>query len=178
MSDGKRVPDQVILIGPPGAGKSTVGGLLARETASNFVDTDQQIESKIGKKIAEIFIEDGEEPFREVEKKVVLEALAGSKGVIALGGGAVLSDEVQEELMRAKQEGKSEVLFLDVTIAYAAPRVGFNKERPLLLVNPRASWQELMNKRRPIYSSLATRIIDTNERTPDEVVAAIIAGWE
>jgi shikimate kinase len=88
-----------------------------------------------------------------------------------------MSEVVEKRIGSLKSEGDCEVIFLDVTIAYAAPRVGFNRERPLLLVNPRASWQELMNKRRPIYSRLATRIVDTNEDAPDQVVAKIISGW-
>jgi len=177
MNDRGIRPKSIVLIGPPGAGKSTVGGLLAREIEQDFVDTDQEIESREGKKISEIFVEDGEPHFREIEEVVVLDVLKRSSGVIALGGGAVLSDSVQEELQRMKDSSECEVLFLDVTIAYAAPRVGFNKERPLLLVNPRVSWQELMNKRRPIYTSLASRIIDTNERRPEDVVTEIMAQW-
>ena len=168
-------PHLIILIGPPGAGKSTVGGLLAREIGCDFLDTDRVIEERLGKKISEIFVEDGESFFREVEEQVVLESLESFHGVIALGGGSILSERVRSRLEEAGSE--MEVLFLDVSIAYAAPRVGFNRERPLLMVNPRAQWQELMNHRRPIYISLADRTIDTNERTPDQVVDAIIDGW-
>ncbi len=88
-----------------------------------------------------------------------------------------MSESVEREIGVMKGADDCEVLFLDVTIAHAAPRVGFNKERPLLLINPRASWQELMNKRRPVYTRLASRVIDTNGNSPDEVVANIISGW-
>lgn len=177
MMGSTDVPQRIVLIGPPGAGKSTVGELLAQELEVNFTDTDREIEMQSGKSISEIFVEDGEAQFRKVEEEVVLHSLAEKSGVIALGGGAVMSEMVEREIDRLKSIGRCEVLFLDVTIAYAAPRVGFNRERPLLLVNPRASWQELMNKRRPIYSRLATRTVDANEDRPDQVVAKIRSEW-
>jgi shikimate kinase len=177
MTESLVIPRRIILIGPPGAGKSTVGGLLARDLGIDFTDTDHEIELRTGKKISEIFVEDGEPHFRKIEEEVVLQSLLDARGVIALGGGAVMSEVVEKRIGSLKREEDCEVIFLDVTIAYAAPRVGFNRERPLLLVNPRASWQELMNKRRPVYSRLASRIVDTNEDAPDQVVAKIISGW-
>lgn len=162
----------IVLIGPPGAGKTTVGGLLARELGLLFRDSDQAIEEKLGKKISEIFVEEGEPFFRDHESAVVTDLLDDPTGVIALGGGAVLTKAVQDALERCKSQG-TDVIFLDVSIAHAAPRVGFNKERPLLMVNPRGSWQELMNKRRPLYEGISTRIIDTNGSTPEEVVEKI-----
>jgi shikimate kinase len=177
MTESLVIPRRIILIGPPGAGKSTVGGLLARDLGVDFTDTDHEIELRTGKKISETFVEDGEPNFRKIEEEVVLQSLLDARGVIALGGGAVMSEVVEKRIGSLKREEDCEVIFLDVTIAYAAPRVGFNRERPLLLVNPRASWQELMNKRRPVYSRLASRIVDTNEDAPDQVVAKIISGW-
>jgi shikimate kinase len=174
-----KAPEASILIGPPGAGKSTVGGLLAREVEIPFVDSDALIEKEQSKTISEIFVEEGESFFRELEERAVLGLLEKPQGVIALGGGAILSEKVAARLrtLTDMSAGKVEVLFLDVSIAHAAPRVGFNRERPLLMVNPRGSWQELMNKRRPIYESLATRIIDTNSCTPEDVVRMIVDGW-
>lgn len=160
--------NSLVLIGPPGAGKSTIGKSLARTLELNFIDTDQEIERKTGKKIAEIFLEDGELEFRKVEKDVVLQALMAEDAVISLGGGSVLDLETQERLKEMQQ-----VIFLDVSISNAAPRVGFNRERPLLLGNPRQQWLQLMEKRRPIYEALAKRVISTDNRKVNEVVAEL-----
>lgn len=160
--------NSLVLIGPPGAGKSTIGKSLARTLKLNFIDTDQEIERKTGKKIAEIFLEDGEAEFRKVEKDVVLQALMAEDAVISLGGGSVLDLDTQERLKEMQQ-----VIFLDVSISNAAPRVGFNRERPLLLGNPRQQWLQLMEKRRPIYEALANRIISTDNRKVNEVVAEL-----
>ena len=163
-----------ILIGPPGAGKSTVGGLLAREWGVRFLDTDSLVEESAGKKVSQIFIEDGERKFRELEEEIVLRSIEEEASdvsrpvVLALGGGSVLSERVQKSLT-----GRRDVLFLDVSLSNAAPRVGFNRERPLLLINPRQQWQELMNQRRPIYQALAAQRIDTNEKSPQEIVQEI-----
>lgn len=162
----------IVLVGPPGAGKTTVGGLLARRLNDDFIDTDQLIETETGKKISDIFVEEGESAFRAIEEKVVLATLTSFKGVISLGGGSVLSPKVQELLKSSN--ARQLVIYLDVSISHAAPRVGFNKERPLLMINPRAQWQELMNSRRPIYLSVADEVVDTNNRTPDVIVDEIV----
>lgn len=176
MTTDRRGPVAIVLIGPPGAGKTTVGGLLARDLKLPFFDSDHLIEGELGKKIADIFVEEGEALFRENESRVVVKLLQEPKGVIALGGGAILSHGVEAGLERCKALG-AEIIFLDVGIAHAAPRVGFNKERPLLMVNPRGSWQELMNKRRPHYERMSSRIVDTNGCTPEEVVEKIKSIW-
>ncbi len=161
--------EQIILIGPPGAGKSSVGKLLAVELGRDFVDTDHLIETKSGKKISDIFLEDGEASFREFERDVVLSSLSEIDGVIALGGGSVLDPGVADELSK-----KSSVVYLEVSISNAAPRVGFNKERPLLLGNPRQQWLALMESRRAIYESLAKLRVSTDNKKPKEVVAEIM----
>lgn len=161
--------EQIILIGPPGAGKSSVGKLLAVELGRDFVDTDHLIETKSGKKISDIFLEDGEASFREFERDVVLSSLREVDGVIALGGGSVLDPGVADELSK-----KSSVVYLEVSISNAAPRVGFNKERPLLLGNPRQQWLALMESRRAIYESLAKLRVSTDNKKPKEVVAEIM----
>ena len=167
-----QVKKSIVLVGPPGSGKTTVGGLLARRLNLAFLDTDQLIEKETGRKISEIFVEDGEEAFRALEEKAVCDALTNFEGVLSLGGGSILSSKVQALLKTGKETRR--VILLDVSISNAAPRVGFNKERPLLLINPRAQWQELMNKRRPIYLFIANQVVDTNDHSPDEVVDEIV----
>jgi hypothetical protein len=160
---------KAVLIGPPGAGKSSVGRALAKLWECEVFDTDAEIERVSGKKIADIFTEDGEPAFRAIEKEVVLSALKFQPGVIALGGGSVLDQDVADYL----QSNSLPVFYLEVTISQAAPRVGFNKERPLLAMNPRQQWMQLMEKRRPIYESLATRSFNTDNRKPTEVAREI-----
>ena len=160
---------KAVLIGPPGAGKSSVGRQLAKLWECEIFDSDAEIEKVSGKKIADIFTDDGEPAFRTIEREVVLEALKSAPGVVALGGGSVLDPIVNEYL----QGSSIPVLYLEVSISQAAPRVGFNKERPLLAMNPRQQWMQLMEKRRPIYEGLATRRFNTDNRKPAEVAREI-----
>lgn len=159
----------IVFVGPPGSGKSTVGRALAQKLNRNFVDTDAVIEETTGKKIADIFLINGEEEFRRIEREVVLSALQSQDSVISLGGGSVLDENVQSAL-----SSLPEVIFLDVSISNAAPRVGFNRDRPLLLGNPRQQWIALMEKRRPIYERIATRTISTDNRKAHEIVAELL----
>ena len=160
---------KIVLIGPPGAGKSSIGKALAKELNLNFIDSDSEIEKLSHKKISEIFIEDGEPAFRLLEVDVVRRVLADFDGVISLGGGAPINPEIQEVLGRANYP----VIFIDVSIAQAATRIGFNKDRPLLLVNPRQQWISLMNDRRPIYEKLASQTISSDNQKPHEVAKQI-----
>jgi shikimate kinase len=164
------MPPRVILIGPPGAGKSSVGKSLARLLNNQFVDTDYVIAEQENMSISEIFVDKGEPYFREKELEVLLNQINTHTGVLSLGGGAPLSELAQSAI---KSCG-APVVFLDVTLAGAAPRVGFNRDRPLLLGNPRAQWQELMNVRRPIYESLAHHCVVTDKLTPNEAATQIV----
>jgi shikimate kinase len=160
---------RIVLIGAPGSGKSTVGHALAAHLQWPFIDTDELIELKANKKITDIFVVDGEEIFRAMEFETLKEVLQESSAVISLGGGAPISPQAQDEL---KKSG-STIIFLDVSLATAAPRVGFNRDRPLLLGNPRAQWQALSDKRRPIYEDLATHAVKVDDMNVDEIVAVI-----
>ena len=159
----------IILIGPPGAGKSSVGKALAKKLSLNFLDSDKVVEEKSGKSIPEIFITDGEPAFREMEKAVVIDLIENQDGVIALGGGSVMDLEVSKRLLPM-----ANVDFLDVSISNAAPRVGFNRDRPLLLGNPRQQWIALMEKRRSTYEALAKARVSTDNKKPVEVVEEIV----
>lgn len=161
---------KVIIFGPMGAGKTRVGQALALRLGLPFKDTDQLIEADQGKTINEIFVEDGEPHFRLVEESIVIDAIIDFDGVLSLGGGAVMNDETRKVLLGAN----SLRVFLDISLAAVAPRVGFNTERPLLLVNPRQKWQELMTERRPIYSSLANLQIDVSDKNVEEIVDEIV----
>jgi len=163
--------NQIILIGPPGAGKSTIGHSLAKKMKVKFADTDALIEAKLDKKISDIFVDLGEPVFRTEELIVLAEVLQSDNGVVSLGGGAPISPQAQELL----RNSGAIVIFLDISLGKAAARVGFNRDRPLLLGNPRAQWNELMNSRRPIYESLATAVIPVDDRSVNEICADILA---
>ncbi len=160
---------RAVVIRPPGAGKTTVARGLAEALGVDWHDTDEAIEAATGKSIADIFVDHGETHFRELERVEVSRALAAVGGVVSLGGGAPLDPDTEAAL------AGHTVVFLDVGIADAARRIGFDGSRPLLLVNPRASWTKMMKERRSTYERLATLRVDTAGRTPDEVVADIVA---
>ena len=158
---------RIVLIGAPGSGKTTVGHALAAHLQWPFIDTDALIELKADKKITDIFVVDGEEHFRALEFQVLKEVLQEDSAVISLGGGAPIPAVAQDEIRKSD----STVIFLDVSLATASPRVGVHRDRPLLLGNPRAQWQALSDKRRPIYEELATHSIKVDDMNVDEIVA-------
>ncbi|MFJ1705235.1 shikimate kinase [Kitasatospora sp. NPDC088346] len=162
----------VVLVGPPGAGKSTVGRLLAARLGVAFRDTDADIEELAGKPIPEIFVDEGEPHFRELEVRAVRDAVQGHPGVLALGGGAVMA-----EATRAVLAGLP-VVFLEVALGDAVKRVGLDAPRPLLAINPRARWRELMDVRRPVYRAVATAVVDTEGRTAEQVADAVLEALE
>ncbi|CAB4572042.1 unannotated protein [freshwater metagenome] len=161
---------RIVLIGPPGAGKSTVGKALSKELDCAFLDSDKEIEARSNKKIIDIFVEDGEPKFRLIEEEIVSKLLQEFEGVLSLGGGAPMNMQVQQIL----NEADYPIIFLDVSISQAANRVGFNKERPLLLINPRQQWINLMATRRATYEALSKEIVSTDSKKPVEVAKEII----
>ncbi|MGO1316544.1 MAG: shikimate kinase [Cellulomonadaceae bacterium] len=165
---------RVVLIGPPGSGKSTTARALGALTGWDVRDTDDDVVVVAGKPITEIFVDDGEPHFRELEREAVTTALATHTGILALGGGAVL-DALTQSALDAYVTAGGVVVFLDVTLQYAAPRVGFNRSRPLLLGNPRAQWQQMMNARRAVYEAISTHQLLTDAKRPADVAAEIHA---
>lgn len=164
----------IVLIGPPGSGKSTVGRSIARRLNRKFIDTDSVIEEKSKRKISDIFVDEGEEFFRKLELDVLEETLLVPDSIISLGGGAPIKQEAQDLIVGSNVY----VVFLDISLAAAAPRVGFNRDRPLLLGNPRAQWQSLNEIRRPIYEKLATMSIKVDDMSVDQIVGVIIPAYE
>ncbi|MEV7115527.1 3-dehydroquinate synthase [Streptomyces anulatus] len=162
----------VVLVGPMGVGKSTVGELLAARLGTTYRDTDADVVAEAGKPIAEIFYDEGEEHFRALERRAVEAAVAGHTGVLSLGGGAVL-DATTRELLAGRP-----VAYLSMDVDEAVRRVGLGAARPLLAVNPRRQWRELMDARRHLYEEVARTVVATDEHTPEEVAQAIIDALE
>lgn len=161
-----------VLCGPMGAGKTSVGHALGRRWGVELRDTDQDVEQRAGAPIPDIFRNQGEDAFRRLEHEAVAAALAEHRGVLALGGGAVLRADTQAELADYVAGG-GVVVFLDVSIAYAAPRVGLDESRPLLMGDPRQRWIDIMRERRETYESVATMRTLTDGMTAGEVAREI-----
>ncbi|WP_327745780.1 shikimate kinase [Streptomyces europaeiscabiei] len=155
-----------------GVGKSTVGQLLAERLGVAYRDTDDDIVAEQGRAIAEIFVDEGESAFRAIEKRAVHRALAAHDGVLALGGGAILDADT-----RALLAGQR-VVYLSMDVEEAVKRTGLNAARPLLAVNPRKQWRELMEARRNLYEEVATAVVATDGRTPEEVTRAALDALE
>jgi shikimate kinase len=153
----------VVLVGNPGSGKTTVGKAVAKQLGVAFRDTDRDIEQVSGSSISDIFIEQGEEHFRELERAAVTRALHEHDGVLALGGGAILSSETRARLNHCT------VGYLRVGLAAAMQRLHMNRSRPLLVGNVRGRWQQLAQERDPLYEEVATFSVSTDNRTPQEV---------
>jgi shikimate kinase len=157
-----------VIVGAPGAGKTTVGRAVARALGVGFRDTDADVVAATGRSVADLFLLEGEDEFRRLEAVAVAEALAGHDGVLALGGGAVLAETTRELL------AGHVVVFLDVGLADAASRVGMARDRPLLLGNPRGQLLAMLDARRPVYQGVATVIVSTDGRGIDEVTASVL----
>jgi shikimate kinase len=160
---------RTVLVGPPGAGKSTVGRLLAERWGCRFTDSDEVIEETEGRTVSTIFVEDGEARFRALEHEVIAGLLTDAEGVIAVGGGAVLDVRTREALAAER------VVLLETGIAEAAARVGLNRDRPLLVGNVRGTLTMLLKERAPLYHEVADVTVTTDGRTPAEVADAVEA---
>ncbi|WP_326726272.1 MULTISPECIES: shikimate kinase [unclassified Streptomyces] len=155
-----------------GVGKSTVGALVAERLGCAYRDTDEDIVGAEGRTIADIFVDEGEPVFRAIEKRAVHRALAEHDGVLALGGGAILDEETRALL------GGHQVVYLSMDVEEAVKRTGLNAARPLLAVNPRRQWRDLMEARRHLYTEVARAVVATDDRTPEEVAQAVLDALE
>jgi shikimate kinase len=159
----------LVLVGPPGAGKTTVGRVLARRLGVEFTDVDAIIVERAGKSISDMFLQDGEDAFRALERQVVAEALTDTDGVLALGGGSVLAAQTRERLRGHR------VVHLQVGVTDGLRRTGMSTARPLLAgVNPRATFKALLEARAPLYREVATVVVDTGRRSANQVARAVL----
>jgi shikimate kinase len=164
----------LVLVGPPASGKTTVGTGVAEILGVAFRDTDADVEAVAGTTVADVFVQHGERYFRELEEQAVARALAEHEGVLALGGGAVTSAATRALLVAHGRQGGA-VVWLDVDLPSAARRVGLSRDRPILGVNPRAMLRTMLEQRAPLYGEVATLTVATGGRTPEDVVAEVLA---
>jgi shikimate kinase len=158
-----------VLIGPPGAGKTSVGPLLAERLGTSFRETDADISAAAGQPVSDIFIEQGEPAFRQLEREAAARALREHGGVLALGSGAVLDPDIQHRL-----EGLP-VIYLAAGFATIARRMGLDRPRVVIPGNPRGRLRAMLEERRPLYEQLATATVETDDLDPDELAAEISA---
>ncbi|HSZ42250.1 MAG TPA: shikimate kinase [Trebonia sp.] len=158
----------VVLVGPPGAGKSSVGKRLASQLGVPFADTDDLVARAAGKPVGDIFVEDGELVFRELERAAVqqgLDAVARDGGVLALGSGAVLDPDIRRMI------GTRTIVYLEAGFATVAKRTGMDRPRVVIPGNPRGQLRAMLDERRPVYAALASVTVSTDAMAPEEVAA-------
>lgn len=169
MTDQRSTPHNVILIGFMGTGKTSIGRQVAQSLGFEFVDTDEQIVELVGKPITEIFSEEGEDYFREMETKILRSAASSGNKVISTGGGAVLREENRRFLSEAGY-----VIWLNASPKAILERVSRNRERPLLqTADPLGTIETLLGQRRQWYLDTADFTIDTDELSPDEIAFGV-----
>jgi shikimate kinase len=165
---------RIIVIGPMGAGKSTVALAISKRLALPHRDTDEIVVGESGRSISEIFLEDGEDAFRALEKIALRVALLEDETVLSLGGGACMNKDAESAL----RASGAFIVYLKISLSEVSSRVGFNRDRPLLLGSPRAQWQTLMNERAPIYESLSSYTVEVDGKSAETIVDEILIAYE
>ena len=160
----------VVLVGPPAAGKSVVGTMLAGQFGAPFVDTDAEVEAGVGKPVGDIFVDDGEPAFRDLERAAAERALAAGGAVVALGSGAVLDPGIQRLLTGQP------VAYLAVGFTAIARRLGLDRPRVIIPGNPRGRLRSMLEERRPVYERLAAFTVPSDDLAPEEITDEI-AAW-
>jgi len=169
-----RRPVNVYLIGPMGAGKSTIGRQLARELQLEFYDTDQEIEARSGADIAWIFDVEGEDGFRKREKAIIHELTELQGIVLATGGGAIIEPENRNRLA-----GRGTVVYLTASVDQQMKRTARDKKRPLLQVDdPKISLESMRDERDFLYSEIADVVVATDGRTVRSVTSEILRHFD
>lgn len=161
----------VVLVGLPGAGKSTAGRRLARILAVPFADSDDLVEAATGRAVAQIFAESGEDEFRALEAAAIRHALSDFRGVLALGGGALTVPATRQAL----RESGVPVVLLRAELGTLGTRLGAARSRPLLADDPPARLAALATARTPLYDDAATFAVATDGRSAGQVAATIAA---
>ena len=165
------MPPRVVLVGLPGAGKSTVGAELARRLQAPFADTDDLVAQQTGRTVSEIFSHQGEAAFRRLEADMIAEALGSFDGVLALGGGAVTTEAVRQDLLASGVL----VVQLSAGLDELLSRLAGNRSRPLLAGDPGGRLAELAAAREPLYREVASLTVPTAGRSPAEVAEELAA---
>ena len=158
-----------ILIGPPGAGKTTVGALVAAALGTGFSDTDRVVEEMAGQPVSDIFVTDGEAAFRALEREAAARLITSQPGVLALGSGAVL-DPGTRQLLAGQR-----VIYLEAGFATVARRSGLDGPRPPVPGNPRRRLMQMLEERHPLYEGLAWRSVRTDDPDPAAVARLVVA---
>ncbi|MGH3822697.1 MAG: shikimate kinase [Pseudonocardiaceae bacterium] len=159
----------LILVGPPGSGKSTVGRLVANELGVSFRDFDDDVQKECGLPAGELVVKLGRERFSEVERNLIGSVLADHSGVLALGGGTPMNIAIQEQLK------PFHIVYLDVELDELLRREGLVSLHPWLLPHPRAHLRRLLAERRPTYEAVSSVVVPTTGRAVEDIAAEVLA---